>query len=350
MSGGLFALAEEQNTEPAEDEAPQGQDEAAWYDEREELFYGSFLEALENVGSGGTVILRSDVSLTEGITVSKSMTITSWEADAPCTIKNTANDTDDRKEAGRIFTVTGCNLMLSNIILDGGKDEVAAYHPLICVTGGAGLGMLEGAVLQNAENISQSFCGGGVNIRNGKLIMYAGSMIRNCKARHGGGVEVNSNNKLYQKAMLGMADGSIENCTADCGGGVYVNIGMFQMQGGKITGNRATREEYKAGGGGIYVAGESYTAAVLIANGEISGNTAVSTGGGILVNGGNTLLQIEGGTIEKNYAKTGGGVSALFGTLRLYGGTVTENTAELYGGGVLGTPGKSSGIRQYRQR
>lgn len=129
MSGGLFAIGEEQNTEPEEDGTPQGQDEAAWYDKREELFYGSFLEAIENVGSGGTVILRSDVSLTEGITVSKSMTITSWEADAPCTIKNTANDTDDRKEAGRIFTVTGCNLMLSNIILDGGKDEAAAYHP-----------------------------------------------------------------------------------------------------------------------------------------------------------------------------------------------------------------------------
>lgn len=269
------------------------------------------------------------------------MTITSWDADAPCTITsiNMAADTDDRKDFGRIFTVSGCQLIMRDIVLDGGKNVgTASYHPLICLTDNAVLRMLKGAVLQNAENISPSMCGGGVNIRFGQLYMYEGSMITGCKSRHGGGVEVNSKTKAPTAAVFGMAGGSIENCEADCGGGVYVNIGQFQMLGGKITGNLAAGSVHDAGGGGIYVAGERYTAAVRIAGGEISGNTASSTGGGILVNGGYTLFQTEGGRIEKNSAKTGGGVSMILGTLKLFGGTVTDNTADLYGGGVLGSP------------
>ena len=316
------------------------QSEAAWQNTQGgELYYGSFSEAIGNVGAGGTVILRSDVSLTAGITISKPMTITSWSADEPHIIKNTeANDSDDRKDTGRIFTVSNGQLLLQNIILDGGKDDgIAAFHPLICITGGT-VRMLNGAMLRNAENKSPTMCGGAVNIRSGALYMYDGSKIMNCKSRHGGGVEVNSSNKQINGAMFGMAGGSIENCTADCGGGVYVNIGMFQMQGGKIIRNKATDAGYGKGGGGIYVAGERYTAAVRIAGGEISGNTAVSTGGGVLVNGGFTLLQIEGGMLKSNYANTGGGVSMIWGSMKLFGGTITENTAELYGGGVLGSP------------
>lgn len=331
MEGKAFAL--EDGTSPSSG------GEAAWYNESGELTYGSFAQAIANVSTGGTVILRSDIELTAGITVSKPMYITSWDENAPCTIKNKATDSDSKSETGRIFTVNGCELRLQHIILDGGKEEGAfAYHPLICIGGGGVLRTLEGTVLQNAENKSESMCGGGVNIRYGAFYMYDGSLITGCKSRHGGGVEVNSKNKTPAGAMFGMAGGSIENCTADCGGGVYVNIGQFQMAGGKITGNEAVRNEYNSGGGGIYVAGERYTAAVRITGGEISGNTAAYTGGGVLVNGGYTLLQIDGGSFENNYANTGGGVSMLMGTLRLHGGTVTNNTAELYGGGVLGSP------------
>ncbi len=323
------------------DAEQQDQYEAAWYNESGELIYGSLEEAIGNVGADGIVMLLSDVSLAKGITVSKPMMIFSQDANAPYTIKNhMAGDVNDTKELGRIFTFTGSgNLILRNIILDGGKNAgVAAYHPLICVNGGGYLRLLEGAVLRNAENKSQSLGGGGVNIRSGQLYMYDGSMITDCKAVDGGGVEVNSKSKNYTGAMFGMAGGSVEDCEASKGGGVYVNIGQFMMQNGKITNNTATNSEYNYGGGGIYVAGERYTAAVRITGGEISDNTAVSNGGGILVNGAYALLQTEGSTLERNNADNGGGVSMLLGTMNLYGGTVTNNTAELYGGGVLGSP------------
>lgn len=333
MPGEVFALAQEQNAVPTEEEA-------AWQNTQGgELLYGSFAEAIEKVSSGGTVILRSDVSLTAGINVSKSMYITSWDKNAPCTIKNKAADSDSKSETGRIFTVNRCELRLQHIILDGGREEGAfSYHPLICVDGGGLLRTLEGTVLQNAENKSESMCGGGVNIRSGAFYMYDGSLITGCKSRHGGGIDVNSKDKTPGGAMFGMAGGSIENCTADCGGGVYVNIGQFLMAGGKITGNNAISSNYNTGGGGIYVAGERYPAALRITDGEISGNTASTNGGGILVNGGYTQLLLEGGAVKGNRANNGGGVSMLLGTMGLYGGTVTNNTAELYGGGVLGSP------------
>lgn len=334
-------LAQEPDSAPVE--VLQEQSEAAWRNQSQDDWqYCTFAEAINNVRAGGSVMLLSDVSLTSGITISKSgqgmITITSHDPRNPCVIRNTERDTADNKDAGRIFTVTAGALKLQDIILDGGKDEgITAYHPLICVKGNVRLEMRDGAVLRNAENRSQSMCGGGINVRQGQVYLYDGSQITHCKARHGGGIQVNCISSDYRQAAFGMTGGSIDNCEADAGGGVYVNIGQFMMQGGKISENRAMRED--AGGGGIYVAGESNTAAVRIAaDGEITNNKAKSEGGGILIRGAYALAELLGGTLKENTANCAGGVSVSHGTLRLHGGTVTDNTADLYGGGILGTP------------
>ena len=131
-----------------------------------------------------------DISVSDGITVSKQITITSNDSDDPCIIKNITQDTDDRKERGRIFTVNGGPLWISNVILDGGMNEgVIAYHPLICINN-ARVDLMSGAVLQNSENASSSFGGGAVNVRLGQVIMYDGAIITNCKAENGGGIEI----------------------------------------------------------------------------------------------------------------------------------------------------------------
>lgn len=326
-------------------EASQDQGEAAWQDQNGEWQFGSFTEAVKNVSSKGTVVLLSDVSLTSPIAVSKPMVITSNEVEKPCVIKNVEQDTDDRQNRGRIFTVTGGELRLQNIILDGGRKEgVTAYHPLICVSGSnAFLRLLDGAILQNAENVSQSLCGGGINIRRGQSYLHEDSQIRNCKARHGGGVEVNSNS-TYTLAVLWIVGGSINGCEADDGGGVYVNIGILRMQGGEIIDNRAMKADtggQRTGGGGIYIAGGSgatKVGAVLVEKGEISDNKAESDGGGILVQGGYTLIEMWGGMLKGNKAKCGGGISVILGTLKMQGGTVTGNKASSYGGGILSSP------------
>ncbi len=309
---------------------------------------GSLSEAVENVANGGIIVLLSDVSLTNGLTISKSMRITSYDAGKPFTIKNITPDTVEPSDSGRIFTVTAGRVCLQDIILDGGRDEgVRTFHPLICLAGqNARLDMYQGTVLQNAENVSQTFCGGGINIRSGQVYLYDGARITDCKARHGGGIEVNGKDS-HMQAMLGMAGGSIDGCEAEDGGGVYVNIGIFQMIGGEITGNQAVVEGTDTGGGGgIYLAGASRekAAAALITGGKITNNRAESYGeaksygGGILVWDGTAQLQIKGGTLEGNTAQFGGGIFLMWGRLQLHGGTVTGNTAGLFGGGILGTP------------
>ncbi len=333
-------------------------EEAAWF-QADGTFVGqgSFVDAVGNVPEGGTILLLEDVSLESPVVISKRMTISSYDAENICTIKNTTPDQKDRNETGRIFTVNGGPLSLSNVILDGGRREgVSAYHPLVCVQNvGAMLGL--GAVLQNAENLSDSLGGGAINIRLGQVIMYDGAVITSCKAKTGGGVEINSKGD-YNRAMFGMAGGKLEDCEAVNGGGLYVNIGMFQMQGGEISGNRAVGEDgetsgdhvtgenignRRQGGGGIYIAGESNIAAVLVGNGKIAGNGACN-GGGVLLQGRIALLQMQGGTIggaaaeDGNKAQNGGGISVINGNLKLYGGTVTGNTADMYGGGILGCP------------
>lgn len=337
----LYEEATPETPEPEAEPVLQSREEAMWQAMADgDWQQGTLAEAVAGAYEGGTVVLLSDVLLTAGITVSKPMLITSYDSDKPCTIKNMSQDTDDKADRGRIFTINGGPVILEDVILDGGRNEgVTGYHPLICVTD-VGMILSVGAILQNAENASQSMCGGGINIRKGQVIMYDGSEIVNCKARHGGGIEVNSA-AAYTAAMLGMAGGSIESCEADNGGGVYINAGMFQMQGGTITGNHSAREDtgsMRTGGGGIYVAGERKPAAVLINGGTVTNNTAVSSGGGILIQGQYALLQLQGGLLERNSAETGGGISAIWGNLKLQGGTVTGNTAELYGGGILGTP------------
>lgn len=190
----------------------QSQAEARWVDNEGNWQYGSFTEAIAVVRNQGTVVLLSDVSLTDGITISKLIIITSEDENNPCTIKNTSQDNDDKEDIGRIFTITGGELRLQNIILDGGSEEgVTACHPLICVNdqntpagyirATPNLRLYDGTVLQNAENVSESMCGGGINIRRGCVYMADNSQITNCKARHGGGVEINSN-ATYMEALL----------------------------------------------------------------------------------------------------------------------------------------------------
>lgn len=328
-------------------------EQAVWQGTDGQLHDGSFQDAVENVCSGGTIALLTDVSVEGTTVISKNISITSYDSDRICTIKNITSDTADRNDMGRIFTVNAAVLQLSNIILDGGRNEgVVGYHPLISVNSGSGGGVLlgPGAVLQNAENADESLGGGAINIRQGLVLMYDKAVITHCKARMGGAIEINSTGTQTQ-AMFGMYGGSIEECEAKRGGGIYVNIGQFQMLGGEISGNRATGEDNETenkrnGGGGIYITdGDSATeaGAVRLVDGRITGNEGCN-GGGILLDGARALLWMEGGTVggtapeDSNTARNGGGIFVKHGNLKLYGGTVTGNTAQIFGGGILNGP------------
>ena len=106
---------------------------------------------------------------------------------------------------------------------------------------------------------------------------------------------------------------------------VYINVNSFlNMNGGAIK-NNTTVENH--GGGGIY-----NTGAVVINDGEISGNTSSIWGGGILSERGSITLN--GGEIKGNFAEQGAGLTVTGGSATLDGATISKNEADAYGGGV----------------
>lgn len=323
--------------------------EARWQTAADgEWHEGSLTNAVAEVYAGGTIELLSDVLLTEGIAVNKAVRIRSCDASAPCTISNRTAEPKNSEYVGKTFTVAGGgNFFLEHVILDGGREEgVVSYHPLISINGGQ-LTLGTGAVLQNNENADESLGGGGLIVNaSGVAVMADGSQITGCKGKSGGGVEVAGE----RRPCFIMQTGSlIENCQALKGGGVYVHKGGFLMYGGQIKGNQATGEERTLGGGGIFIHGiQSGTVAMVsIQGGDILGNKA-EYGGGIMLNSGaidKGILQILGGTIRENAANCAGGIYAYQGVMGIFDGLVTENRAELYGGGILGGPSANIQMR-----
>ena len=99
-------------------------------------------------------------------------------------------------------------------------------------------------------------------------------------------------------------------------GGVYVESGTFTISGNaNISGNKAGATGCK--GGGVYVSGGG---TFNMLGGEITGNTAAGSGGGVYVSN---------------------GIGSI-GKFTMSGGEISGNTADSYGGGVYVTPYNST--------
>ena len=124
--------------------------------------------------------------------------------------------------------------------------------------------------------------GGGVACESGGIFTMENGTITGNNANSGAGINV------FNKSTVEIKGGTISNNTAaDLGGGVLVQPNCsFTMSGSaKISGNNAVY------GGGVYVSSDTFfdtkgTAAIFkISAGEILGNTATTTGGGVYVEG-----------------------------------------------------------------
>lgn len=169
------------------------------------------------------------------------------------------------------------------------------------------------------ENISGRL-GGGVR-NDGTFTMSGGGINGNTAASGGGGIFSGRNNDLT------ISGGTIKNnkVTAGNGGGIYTDTHeskTLSLTNATISGNVVTG----GNGGGIY-----YNAGVLLESNHISGNTAV-TGGGIVFGG--TANTMKSGSVANNTASSwGGGIQVLSGSsLVLNDVSIYENTAPNDGG------------------
>jgi hypothetical protein len=234
-------------------------------------------------------------------------------------LRGTGKEGDDPY---RIY-ITGVG---SNAILQGTSTPTAKR--VISVTGGAHI---------TFENIT---------IRDGGSATYTGN---------GGGVYVGDNSTVIWKS------GVITANRAASGGGVYVDTGSeFDFRTGSISSNTAAGKAIGVtaddvistiqGGGGVYLNGEN--SLFWLAAGDISNNTASGSGGGVLVNGSfipencdydnlpNNFI-MSAGTITGNVSNGsvwpggGGGLYVAKGTFQMFSGRISENQSTRQGGGVF---------------
>ena len=201
-----------------------------------------------------------------------------------------------------------------------------------------------------------------VNV-TGILNMYDGVVLRNHHSGHPGGAVC-----VDMDGVFNMEGGLITGNQAPMGGGVYVNGKMAMSGNAKIAGNTAVTGFNDTLGGGVYVTGEFK----MSGDAEISGNSITANnryGVGVCVEGGKFIMTggyirdnnvenlsasgggvclyyssspekissftMSGGEISGNSAYTGGGICIISGTLEMSGGLIQNNTAEQYGGGIF---------------
>lgn len=184
----------------------------------------------------------------------------------------------------------------------------------------------------------------------GKFTMTGGEIYSNTASSHGGGVYLTtagqassiSGGKIYSNTATKYGGGicsyrengltisgtaNVYSNSGTHGGGVFNSTGPLTFSG-TIASNSATY------GGGVYLG-----STISITGGKIDDNTASQKGGGIY-SATDTTVKMTAGAITNNYAKYYGGGAHSSGTLTMSGSaTFSGNTTEQYGGAIHNNSG-----------
>ena len=230
------------------------------------------------------------------------------------------------------------------------------YCGMGIVINGGELIMKSGTIFGNIQETSNGkYKGGGVFIyNNGKFTMEGGNIIRNF-GYYGSGVYVDSGTFSMKGGYISK-NGYTSRRTCGSGGGVCVNSGKFIMTGGSIDANRASSNgagvnisnggefEMSGGsiisnnttttdggyGGGVYVFGDNNNGGTFTMNGGVIQGNSSDWGGGVSVeHKPKAKFYLNGGEIKENHATyQGGGVYNYSGTFTITGGSITNNTVD----------------------
>lgn len=216
---------------------------------------------------------------------------------------------------------TDADTTINGVIYVEKNGELELHN---CKILGISLGSLKGAVNNNGHTIivdSAIYDNNTANsiIYNGKtgVISLEGVDVYSNSSTNGGAI--------YNKGVINFVSGKIRDNSASLGGAVY-NEGDFTLSGGEIENNTATS------GGAIYNKGK-----IILSSGRIASNTASTSGAGVY-NDKDASLIMQGGEITLN-SKTETGTSILgsgianYGSLYIYGGTLSSNGGEETGNG-----------------
>lgn len=329
-------------------------------------------------------ILGNGHTLTMGVHgsvhVSKGAELTLGAADGNVlnifSAKGTSND-----EPGMLNIEGTCN-MYSGVTLSG-REGNNYFGGGVTVSGGTF--HMYGGTVEKCGIKGGSVCyGGGVAVVYGGQFIMDNGTIKECYATSdyvdyfdptrcftamGGGVFVSGGSSFV------MNGGSVSNNSAtNMGGGVAVAASYEEISGGlgnlkssvEILGGKVEENKAKKGAG-VFASAYYYAYAnaicadtpaadasekpgLYVKNAQILGNTADTSdgmGGGVLV----AMLKspatasLENTTVKGNKAATGAGIASYgyYTNMNIKGDTVTENTAQKYGGGFAAESNTSGG-------
>ncbi|MDR2707181.1 MAG: hypothetical protein LBB87_00315 [Nitrososphaerota archaeon] len=209
-------------------------------------------------------------------------------------LKNMINNTVNKKST--VVALDNDITLTETLRIPDDKDititsnKATEYYKLIGAEGkstvfvdGKGILKLDGIIITHVNHRGPELGGGVYVAEGGWLIMCSGEISGNSASDVGDPFR-----------------------SASSGGGVY-NLGIFDMQGGKISNNIvSTTGSSGAPGGGC--GGGVYNHGIFtMSGGEISNNNAVNGGGGVS-NGSNASFERLGGVISGNTASNGNDV------------------------------------------
>ena len=245
-----------------------------------------------------------------------------------------------------------------NLCLNGHTIKVTtgrAYYMTdgakISITDCAGEGKFTGATLGAILSNSAG--------KDMEINLYAGTFTENHAQASGGALVVQGDCvfNMYGGKITGNtatsklntnADGSVkldsagnQSYTSANGGGVYIGPGsVFNLYAGEVSGNTVTNVEYlkaeatKASSAGGYAGGVAVYGILNMYGGKISENKAY-LGGGVFVSTEGSQLNMHGGEISYNLSTNAGGgvITQTHAVTNLTGGKISYNTSLTGGAG-----------------
>jgi hypothetical protein len=262
---------------------------------------GSLREALLSSSSGDSIVFT-------GLTLPATITLTSDELHISHNLAITGPGASSLTISGgnlyRVFENDGNTVTISGMTIVNGAGKGTTSYP--------GLG--------------------GAIYTYGNLTLTAVAFSSN-SATEGGAI--------WNDGILNVTNCVISGNTAATGmfsgeGGAIFNYGTLTITGSILSSNKATGANANGGGIATLYLGTANPGALTVTNTTISGNSAVTEGGGIM--NGSATITITNSTISGNSGSQGAGIEN-DGIATISGSTISRNTGTASGGGIFSNGG-----------
>ncbi len=306
-------------------------------------------KAIDDAEDGGTVTISKNILLTEGIKIPADKTVSLCAADS--TAVHIIAD-KEKGLRGPMFTVpAGSALSLSGGLTLWGRNITTGSNSAAFIDCAGGLSIHEGVTLQYAA-VSSSFSASvRISGESAEFMMDGGAISNNSFSTQYGGIVL-----VEEGASFTMTGGKISCNDTDIRGNTINNAPVyvlapetaakstaFIMAGGLITENHGSNGGVMLGNSeSLPENGPSAIATMKMTGGTISNNSANKGGGGVMVNGA-ASFEMQGGLITGNSAGNGGGV-CVYDLYTSFGGDSSfEEWKAMYPGAFTMTGGTISG-------